>query len=448
MGPLSAEVLGWAGGLMNSPVQDAQELIGGASRNSFILAHASGDKSFLRMDAGHGPLSGTEFTLLREYKVLEQLQGSGVGIARVYAFSAEHNAILMEFLPGYTSYQKTGSAAEEGQLRRALISAIVDLQRVDPRRLAVLGPHSGAALRVVIPADLAVWRGYYDARSTLREPLIDFALNWLERSLPDSDLPAVVVHGDIGPGNFLINEGRISALIDWEMTRLGHPLEDLACVIARALGAPFGEAREHIENFEALKGEAVAADKLDYALALVLTRWMIGMSMALSRPSALQNVPMLFVFFQINGLALLEALCRSYAVPTGEPAAALPVVERCGIVFRYAIPTLRNMASEVRTPAEAYKLAGVGDLLAFLRDFIAYGPERYEAEEIARIEALVGGRFADLKEANAVVCRYARQVAPVDARPLVEFLRWRGLRQQLIMQECLGARRDNRIRLS
>ena len=164
--------------------------------------------------------------------------------------------MLMEFLPGYTSYQKTGTPAEEAQLRRALMAAVIDLQHVDPRRLTVLGANAGAPLGVGIPSDLELWRLYYDQRSTIRDPLIDFALNWLERSLPDPELPAVIVHGDIGPGNFLINQGRITALIDWEMTRLGHPLEDLACIIARALGAPFGEARAY-RQFRGLGGGTV-----------------------------------------------------------------------------------------------------------------------------------------------------------------------------------------------
>jgi hypothetical protein len=311
-----------------------------------------------------------------------------------------------------------------------------------------LGASSGAPLRVAIPSDLAVWRGYYDRRSNIRDPLIDFSLNWLERSLPDPELAPVIVHGDIGPGNFLINEGRITALIDWEMTRLGHPLEDLACIIARALGAPFGDASEHIANYEALSGEAVQPRKLDYALALILTRWLIGISMALSRPSALQNVPMLFAFFQINGLSLVEALCRSYGLSSEEPVAKLPETQPCGIVLRYAQQALDSMAAESKVPAEAYKFRGIVDLLAYLRDFIAYGPERYEREEIERIEGIVGARLPTMQEANVAICRYAREVVPADARPVVEFLRWRAQRQQLIMRECLGARKDNRIRLA
>ena len=43
-----------------------------------------------------------------------------------------------------------------------------------------------------------------DERVTIRDPLVEFSLNWLGRTVPDADSPCVVVHGDVGPGNFLI----------------------------------------------------------------------------------------------------------------------------------------------------------------------------------------------------------------------------------------------------
>ena len=149
--------------------------------------------------------------------------------------------------------------------------------------------------------------------------------------------PCVVVHGDTGPGNFLIFNAQIKAVIDWEMTRLGHPLEDVACVIARALGAPFGDPEEHVSNYEQLTGTTVDYRKLDYALSLVLARWLVGILMALSRPSALQNVPMLFAFRQINGMALIEALCRANDVPVLEQAIAFRNADPCASVFMYGV---------------------------------------------------------------------------------------------------------------
>ena len=149
---------------------------------------------------------------------------------------------------------------------------------------------------------------------SIRDPLIEFGLNWLVQSVPDAGARPVVVHGDVGAGNFMIADGHLRALIDWELVRIGHPLEDLACIIARSLGAPFGSPTENIRNYEALTGTRVDLRHLDYAMALIVTRWLIGIQMALSRPSAQQNVPMLFAFRQLNARALIDALCRCYGI--------------------------------------------------------------------------------------------------------------------------------------
>jgi aminoglycoside phosphotransferase (APT) family kinase protein len=447
MAALEPPLMAWIEAVTGTSLVDVQELTGGASRNSYILTGRDGSKAFLRLDAGRGPLSGTAFTLQREYSVLAQLQGSGLPIAKVYDFSQEHDALLMEFLPGHTSYEKTGTPQEEAALRRELVAAIVMLQRVDPRRVSALGPRAGAALGEVIPEDMRAWQQLYDERASLHDPLIDFTLNWLSQSVPDAGSASVIVHGDLGPGNFMINEGRISALIDWEMVRLGHPLEDLACVIARALGAPFGEAREHIANFEALSGEPVDAKKLDYALALVLARWLIAMQTALSKPSALQNVPMLFAFRQINGLSLIEALFRAQGLRAPVWVPRLRGADPCRIIFHYSQACLAEVARDAQAPAAAYKLRGIIDLQAYLRDFIDYGPERYEREETEQIEAVLGRKVNSAAEANRLACEFARTVKMSDARPLLEFLRWRSEREQLIMRTSLGVRKDNRIHL-
>jgi aminoglycoside phosphotransferase (APT) family kinase protein len=174
MGVLSASLLAWIEAVTGAAVVDIDELTGGASRSSFILTAKDGNRSFLRLDAGHGPLSGTAYTLEREYGALAQLQKSGLPIARVYGFSPEHQAMLMEFLPGHTTYEKIGTADEEAALRRELVAVVVKLQQVDPGIVSSLGVHlleqvdpgivsslgvrSGAPLGEVIPLDLKEWR--------------------------------------------------------------------------------------------------------------------------------------------------------------------------------------------------------------------------------------------------------------------------------------------------
>jgi aminoglycoside phosphotransferase (APT) family kinase protein len=444
-GLVTDEVRAWVGSITDDAVAAVDELTGGASRNSFILTARSGRKYFLRMDAGHGPLSGTPFTLDREYGVLEYLKGRGVPIPGVLAWSAVHNAVLMEFVPGHTSYQRIGPEAEEAQVRRELIAAVVALQSIPTRDLKVLGDYCGEPLKRAIPADLGIWRVLYDRRVTIRDPLVEFSFNWLSQSVPDADSPPVIVHGDVGPGNFIVDDGHVRALIDWELVRVGHPLEDVACIIARALGAPFGRPEEHIANYESLSGRRVDRATLDYALALILTRWLVGMLMALSRPSALQNIPMLFAFRQLNGAALVEALCRRYEV-VPQPIPAVVAGEACSIVFKYSADCLQALSAQAHfTTADRYKLSGIADLMAYLRSFVSYGPERYDREYLERAAQVLGRRVSTPDDANDALCAHAREVDVRHARPLVELFAWWYSREHSIMYASLGKLADNRI---
>lgn len=441
MSKLSDSVSAWVASLIGSAVASADELTGGASRTSFIITAASGKKYFLRMDLGNGPLSGTQYSLAREYSVLEFLQGKDVPVPGMLGYSAEHDAILMDFVPGHTSYERTSAPEEEAVLQRDLIASIVKLQKLDTSDLKALGA-SGAPLGEAIRQDLAEWAVLYNRHVDPRNPLLDFCLNWLTCNVPDAGTQPVIVHGDIGPGNFLIDEGRVRALIDWEMVRVGHPLEDLACIIARGLGAPFGDAGDHIAHYEKLTGTTVDPAKLDYALVLVMTRWTIAISMALSRPSAAQNVPMLFAFRQINARAMVDALCRSYGLVTKEERripAENKTIRAAAVYCREALALVADNADLPR--ADGYKLAGVGDLLAYLKSFVDYGPETYAHEDAEHIAALV----APGSDPRLAISDYAARVDPEAAAPLVEYLRWHTMREHDIMRTSLNARADNVI---
>ena len=186
---------------------------------------------------------------------------------------------------------------------------------------------------------------------------------------------------------------------------------------------------------------------LDYALALILTRWLIGMLMALSRPSALQNIPMLFAFRQLNGAALVEAFCRRYDVARTVAPAVVPGPS-CNIVFKYSADCLQSLAAlQHVTAADRYKLNGVVDLLSYLEAFIAYGPERYDREFVERAAQVLGRASATPEEANDALCAHARSVDVRLARPLVEFFAWSYAREHSIMRTSLGKLAGNTIPL-
>jgi len=79
---------------------------------------------------------------------------------------------------------------------------------------------------------VANWRGYHERSRAGAAPMMARAFRELEARLP-RESPLCLVHGDYRTGNFLRVGGRITAILDWEMTHLGDPMEDLAWACSR-----------------------------------------------------------------------------------------------------------------------------------------------------------------------------------------------------------------------
>ncbi|TET96079.1 MAG: phosphotransferase family protein [Dehalococcoidia bacterium] len=81
--------------------------------------------------------------------------------------------------------------------------------------------------------EIEKWEAVVDKDALEPQPVLRAAFRWLRRNLPPPAQRIVLVHADYRTGNFLFNEsGEIKAFLDWEMTHLGDPLEDVgwACM--------------------------------------------------------------------------------------------------------------------------------------------------------------------------------------------------------------------------
>ncbi len=130
-----------------------------------------------------------------------------------------------------------------------------------------------AGLRKVleVPADpaeqqLRYWEAVF--RSDQREPYpeIELALAWLRENLPPP-LGPVLVHGDFKPGNVLVRDGELTALLDWELAHIGDPGEDLGWVTQplrkreHFIEGHWGE-EQVLERYRKGTGIEISADRL------------------------------------------------------------------------------------------------------------------------------------------------------------------------------------------
>lgn len=444
---LEVRLAAWVCERTGAASAELQLIPGGASRRSYAVRLDDGRRVFLRVDAGGGPLSGTQYNLAREHSFLAPVAATGFPAPRVLEFSAELNAMLMENIDGRTSYQATLPADQQRAMQRELIECVVRLHALSPAALGLPGHAENRTIGAAVRNALATWKSLYAGSVSFKDPAIDFALEWLGHNVPDAEATAVLVHGDVGPGNFLFgDQGRVLALIDWELAHYGHPLEDIAGILGRALGVDFGTAAEIIADYETCTGRPVDRRALDFALVLIIAEWSVGIHRALSRPHAQMDVTMMFVYGHANRYAMLEKLARVFGRPF-EPALPVPPV---AFELDFAGTHVEESLQEVVLPALSsgfaqHRVKSLLQLERFQKSLRDYGIERYCREDIEQAGALAGRAFASQPEALAWLIERAPAAAREADAAFLDLLIRRVRRERSLLHAAMGPMAQRRI---
>jgi aminoglycoside phosphotransferase (APT) family kinase protein len=203
-----------------------------------------------------------------EYGVLAALTGHAIRAPSAIALDAAGDvtgapAIILERFNGSAdavAFLKPKNPAVSKQLTLELADVTADLHQFDWRNSG-LATHSDTDAPLT---QIEQWeQRYFDGRLHPHPPLTHL-FHWLKDHLPE---PAQLslVHGDLRPGNFLYEEGRITALLDWEMAHIGDPAEDLAWIY-RSLWSPekFVPLEVFARRYEARAGAPVDRERLAY----------------------------------------------------------------------------------------------------------------------------------------------------------------------------------------
>jgi aminoglycoside phosphotransferase (APT) family kinase protein len=168
-----------------------------------------------------------------EFRILEALHGSGAPAPRALAFDAEGRvtgspAIVLERMEGSASavdflampYIEGQAIAEDFARAAGLLHRFVPSQAGgDP-----------------VAEQIGHWRGQFLRCRLEPHPVLHWLMDWLAANAPKPQR-LCMVHGDLRPGNFLYQNGKVTALLDWEMAHVGDPAEDIAWAY-RALWSP------------------------------------------------------------------------------------------------------------------------------------------------------------------------------------------------------------------
>lgn len=122
----------------------------------------------------------------------------------------------------------------------------------------------GAAPSDPAASELNRWTIELDRVEMQPQPALRLALSWLRYHRPAPPERLALVHGDFRPANILIHEGRTEALLDWELARIGDPIDDLGwytCSVYRR--EHFVPGQWDVDDFLARYASAAGLDEVE-----------------------------------------------------------------------------------------------------------------------------------------------------------------------------------------
>jgi len=264
----------------------------GGQSNPTYLVRAGARRYALRRKPP-GKLLPSAHAVEREYRVMTALANTDVPVPKTYALCEDPEVIgtaffLMDFVEGRVLWDPTLPGMDRGDRARhydEMNRVIAALHEVG---VHAVGLDDYGKPGNYLARQIDRWSRQYRASETERIEAMDHLIEWLPRNVPPGDETSVV-HGDYRIDNLVFHpsSARILAVLDWELSTLGHPLADFAyhCMTWRmpegahgrglagadfsALGIP--TEREYVAMYCKRTGRA-SIDHFEYYLAYNMFR--------------------------------------------------------------------------------------------------------------------------------------------------------------------------------
>ncbi|HXH83956.1 MAG TPA: phosphotransferase family protein [Candidatus Tectomicrobia bacterium] len=223
---LAARIPGFAGPLV------VAQFRGGQSNPTYHL-QAAGREYVLRRKPP-GKLLPSAHAVDREYRVLTAVGRAGIPVPRTYLLCEDESVIgtmfyVMDCVHGriFSDPALPGvSAAERSAMWDSMNEVLARLHTVD---YAAIGLGDFGRPGNYYARQIHRWSSQYRASETEHIEAMERLMEWLPATIPADDA-TTLVHGDYRPGNIIMHptEPRVAAVLDWELSTLGHPFADLA----------------------------------------------------------------------------------------------------------------------------------------------------------------------------------------------------------------------------
>ena len=222
---LREHIAGYAGG------GDMQQFLGGQSNPTYLIEDASG--AYVLRKKPPGKLLPSAHAVDREYRVISALADTGVPVPRARLLCNDESVIgqtfyVMDYVPGRVFAGREMpdcSPADVTAMFESMARVLGILHAVDYESAGLADYGKPAAY---VQRQIVRWSRQYEASKVEDCEAMDDVIGWLSTSIPPDDR-ASLVHGDYRPGNVIFSNDApdVAAVLDWELSTIGHPLADV-----------------------------------------------------------------------------------------------------------------------------------------------------------------------------------------------------------------------------
>lgn len=369
---------------------------------------------YVRGDRGEG----YSFPLSYEANVLTILEENGIPVPHVYGMCDDPQAIVMDLVPGNRQMSGLVSDAEKRVAIDDYVAIMARMHQIDIARFTERGLENPPA-----PGDLQRNQhfknvAFYRTLKSRPEPLVEFVLKWMDANVPRHRTERSFVTLD--SGQFLVDQGRVSAIYDLEIGHINDPLADLGGWRIRNVFEPLYDIGHMFREYARLTGSTLDYDVINYHV-MVLS---ISTSLCIARQITMPlDTAVNWLVWEVSGTRMaltamadildVALVAPEWPEPTRSPRSH--AVESMKLAID-AIPVAND-------PADDYRRAMARNLAAHLELVDCYGPAIDKAN-LDEIEALTGERPSTIAEGDATLETFVAQAGPeYDVRLLQLFFR-------------------------
>lgn len=367
-----------------------------------------------------------------------QKNPNAMQVPRVIAWDADMRAMLTALVPGEALFTLLKDPAERERIAFDFMRQLAELHALDVATLPLQGFPPVAPVSTYLKPRIAALAAKHAQHA--EDPLLVFALRWLSDNLPTDSARTVLVHGDAGPANFLYHDGRCTAVLDWEMTHFGDPMEDLAWIAIRDLFQPFVELPKCFAAYTAASGTTVDLQRVrwyrTYALMTLTVDGYYDRYHAEGPYNGVLGNNLLYGTSHrralIDGLAEYE---KVEVAPLNLPDCPRGADERS---FEIVQDEIRNVIlPRIDDAPTAARVKALARVVKFWQANARYGAA-YDAITIAELNAALGQLFATMTDARAGFVRSIRE-RTLDDATVIRLLHQQAQREVAIMSPVMGS---------